>query len=258
MLEHKGIDYRRVNFPPGPHRVLVRLIGFPGDRVPAVKFDDGRRRSGHARAAARTRRAGARAAPGARGPACARGRALGRRRAPAVGSAHGGLHRLTQSRRARRSRRRRQARALLTPYERPRRTVVARWCWWPSGVTKEQLRDDRERTGEILDQVDAWIAEGVLNGEQLRSPDLRGRLEPRAGRIHSGATARAAAPAPDGADRAGVQPQGRSTRSSVSLRPSSVSASTRRRNGPRLWIRLRGTLPLSNVGRPRGCEPWEC
>jgi len=46
MLEHKGIDFRRVNFPPGPHRVLVRLMGFRGDRVPAVKFDDGRRAQG--------------------------------------------------------------------------------------------------------------------------------------------------------------------------------------------------------------------
>ena len=46
MLEHKGIEYRRVNFPPGPHRVIVRLIGFPGDRVPAVKFEDGRRAQG--------------------------------------------------------------------------------------------------------------------------------------------------------------------------------------------------------------------
>jgi hypothetical protein len=24
MLEHKGIDFRRVNFPPGAHRVIVR------------------------------------------------------------------------------------------------------------------------------------------------------------------------------------------------------------------------------------------
>ena len=43
MLEHKGIAFRRVNFPPGPHRVLVRVLGFPGDRVPAVKFEDGRK-----------------------------------------------------------------------------------------------------------------------------------------------------------------------------------------------------------------------
>jgi glutathione S-transferase len=39
-------------------------------------------------------------------------------------------------------------------------------------ANKEQLRQDRERTGEILDQVDAWIADGVLNGDELRSPDL--------------------------------------------------------------------------------------
>jgi glutathione S-transferase len=46
MLEHKGIAFRRKNFPAGPHRVLVRLAGFKGDRVPAVKFDDGRRAQG--------------------------------------------------------------------------------------------------------------------------------------------------------------------------------------------------------------------
>ena len=46
MLEHKGIDFRRVNFPPGAHRVIVGLMGFRGDRVPAVKFDDGRRAQG--------------------------------------------------------------------------------------------------------------------------------------------------------------------------------------------------------------------
>jgi glutathione S-transferase len=30
MLEHKGIPYRRVNFPPGLHSMAVRLRGFPG------------------------------------------------------------------------------------------------------------------------------------------------------------------------------------------------------------------------------------
>ena len=35
-----------MNFPPGPHRVLVRVMGFKGDRVPAVKFEDGRRAQG--------------------------------------------------------------------------------------------------------------------------------------------------------------------------------------------------------------------
>jgi hypothetical protein len=60
---------------------------------------------------------------------------------------------------------------LLTRHERPRRTV-ARAVLMAFRVTKEQLRDDRERTGEILDKVDGWVAEGVLNGDELRSPDL--------------------------------------------------------------------------------------
>src|ERR1044072_4557746 len=30
MLEHKGIPYRRKNFPPGLHSMMVRLRGFPG------------------------------------------------------------------------------------------------------------------------------------------------------------------------------------------------------------------------------------
>ena len=171
MLEHKGIDFRRVNFPPGPHRLLVRLIGFPGDRVPAVKFDDGRRAQGtrelprvldqllpeprlvpdDPRALEAERWADdvlqqwARrmvASAGARDPDALAGR-----------GADGRLG------------------VLLTRHERPRRTV-ARAVLMAFRVTKEQLRDDRERTGEILDKVDGWVAEGVLNGDELRSPDL--------------------------------------------------------------------------------------
>ena len=171
MLEHKGVDFRRVNFPPGPHRLLVRLIGFPGYRVPAVKFDDGRRAQGtrelprvldelvpeprlvpdDPRALEAERWADdvlqqwARrmvASAGARDPDALAGR-----------GADGRLG------------------VLLTRHERPRRTV-ARAVLMAFRVTKEQLRDDRERTGEILDKVDGWVAEGVLNGDELRSPDL--------------------------------------------------------------------------------------
>ena len=171
MLEHKGIEFRRVNFPPGPHRVLVRMYGFPGDRVPAVKFDDGRRAQGtrelprvldelvpeprlvsdDPRAIEAERWADdvlqqwARrmvSSTGARDPDALAGRGAGGRLGP-----------------------------LLTPYERPRR-FVARMVLVAFRVTKEQQHDDRERTGEILDQVDAWIADGVLNGEQLHSADF--------------------------------------------------------------------------------------
>jgi len=46
MLELKQIPFRRVNLVPGFHRVYVRLRGFPGDRVPAVRFADGSRAQG--------------------------------------------------------------------------------------------------------------------------------------------------------------------------------------------------------------------
>ena len=41
------------------------------------------------------------------------------------------------------------------------------------GVTPRRRREDLRLTGEILDRVDAWIAEGVLNGEQLNCADFQ-------------------------------------------------------------------------------------
>jgi len=171
MLEHKGMPFRRVNFPPGPHRLLVRVMGFKGDRVPAVKFADGRRAQGtrelprvldelmpeprlvpddpralHAEAWAdevlqqwaRRMVAGA----GSRDPDALAGRGAGGR-----------------------------LDALLTRHERPRR-LVARAVLTAFRVTKEQQQDDLERTPQLLDRVDAWIEEGVLNGRELRSADF--------------------------------------------------------------------------------------
>jgi glutathione S-transferase len=39
MLEYKGIEYERVDLPPVVSRVLMRLAGFQGNRVPALKID---------------------------------------------------------------------------------------------------------------------------------------------------------------------------------------------------------------------------
>jgi glutathione S-transferase len=171
MLEHKGIPFRRVNFPPGPHRVLVRVLGFPGDRVPAVKFEGGRRAQGtrelprvldelvpeprlvpdDPRAlqaevwADEVLQQWARrmvASAGARNPDALSGRGADGRLGVLLARNDVG--------------RRVTAGAVL---------VVFR-------AYKRQQRDDRERTGEILDRVDAWIDDGVLNGEQLRSSDF--------------------------------------------------------------------------------------
>jgi len=39
MLEHKGIEYETHTFPTGLHPFAVRLRGFPGQTVPALKLD---------------------------------------------------------------------------------------------------------------------------------------------------------------------------------------------------------------------------
>jgi glutathione S-transferase len=171
MLEYKGIPFRRMNFPPGPHRLLVRVMGFKGDRVPAVTFADGRRAQG-------TRelpRVLDELVPEPRlvpdDPRALEAEAWAddvlqqwaRRMVASTGAAdpdalagRGADGRLG---------------VLLTRRDAPRR-VVARAVLVAFRASKEQLRDDRERTGEILDTVDAWIEEGVLNGEELRSPDF--------------------------------------------------------------------------------------
>ena len=171
MLEHKGIPFRRVNFPPGPHRVLVRVVGFKGDRVPAVKFEDGRRAQGtrelprvldelvpeprlvpdDPRALEAEAWADDVLQQWARRMVASAGT-----RDPDALSGRGADGRLG---------------ALLTSNDRSRR-VVARAVLVVFRASKEQRRDDVERTGEILDRVDAWIEEGVLNGGELRSPDF--------------------------------------------------------------------------------------
>ncbi len=171
MLGHKGVEVRRVNFPPGLHRAIVRVIGFPGDRVPAVKFENGRRAQG-------TRElprvldqlvAGPPLVP--EDPRALEAEAWAddvlqqwaRRMVASAGvrdpdalAGRGADGRLG---------------VLLTPHDFMRRTV-ARGVLTAFRVTKEQERDDRARTGEILDRVDAWIEDGVLNGEELTSPDF--------------------------------------------------------------------------------------
>ena len=42
MLERKGIEHRVVNLPPGTHAAALRLVGFRGGTVPALRIDDRR------------------------------------------------------------------------------------------------------------------------------------------------------------------------------------------------------------------------
>jgi glutathione S-transferase len=172
MLRHKGIAFRRRDLVPGFHRVYVRLIGFPGDRVPAVRFADGRRAQG-TRPLARALdevRPEPRLAPA--DPRVDEAERWGddvlqqwaRRmvvwagiHAPPLLHARGGEGRLGPLLARREGARRAIARAVKLAYR----------------MTADQLRDDERRTGELLDHVDGLIAEGVLNGEQLNCADFQ-------------------------------------------------------------------------------------
>jgi glutathione S-transferase len=39
MLDRKGISYRRIDLVPGAHRLLLRVAGYPGITVPALRLD---------------------------------------------------------------------------------------------------------------------------------------------------------------------------------------------------------------------------
>lgn len=173
MLEHKRIEYRRRNFPPGLHRVMVRvLLRFPGDRVPAVRFADGSRGQG-TQSLARVLDEKVReprlvpddprveeaerwgndvlqewarrmvASAGARNPDLLAGR--------------GGEGRMGW---------------LLNKRE-FNRGITCRVVLRAVGATRERLEEDETLVDEMLDTVDAYIAEGVLNGPQLNCADFQ-------------------------------------------------------------------------------------
>jgi glutathione S-transferase len=172
MLDHKGIPFRRVNLVPGFHRVYVRLRGFPGDRVPAVRFADGSRAQG-TRPLARAldaQRPEPRLVPD--DPRVEEAERWGddvlqqwaRRmlvdagtRDPDLLHQRGGAGRLGP---------------LLTRHERPRRHMT-RLVRVAFRMTREQLREDQGRVGEMFDRVDALIADGVLNGDRLNCADFQ-------------------------------------------------------------------------------------
>jgi glutathione S-transferase len=172
MLEHKAIPFRHVSLVPGLHRVYVRLRGFPGDRVPAVRFADGSLAQG-TRPLARALdaiRAEPRLVPD--DPRVQEAERWGdevlqqwaRRmvveagiRDPNLLHERGGAGRLGH---------------LLTRRDRSRRHM-ARAVKMAFRMTPQQLREDQTLVDEMLDRVDAPIAEGVLNGEQLNCADFQ-------------------------------------------------------------------------------------
>jgi glutathione S-transferase len=173
MLEHKGIPYKRVDFFPIVHRPVVRMLGFPGNRVPAMKID-GRRIQGSAQIA----------------------RELDRiRPEPPLFPADPAKRSAVE-----------EAESWGDEFQQIPRTVI----WWaikrdpdsqrgfledarlglPPGLLVKtsapvvwgarRLNDSYDPTvermlaslPESLDRIDRWIADGVLNGDELNAADF--------------------------------------------------------------------------------------
>ena len=175
MLEHKGIPHRRVVLKPGFHAPAVRVLGFPGPTVPAVKIGDervqGTRQIARAldelkpelpllpadperlRAVEEAERFGEEELQ----PAARRLVARAGRSDLAALRDHAGSGRLG---------------LLLNPTPRGRR-MTFRLLVGRIGASEERYRLDREALPGWLDRIDAWIAEGVLHGRELNAADLQ-------------------------------------------------------------------------------------
>ena len=172
LLRQKRLPYRRVNLPAVFSRALVLLLGFRGHHVPAVWFEDGRR-------AQRTRplaRALDELKPEPRlvpdDPRVVEAERWGdevlqqwsRRMLAASGARDPGLlHRRGEDGRMG---------PLLAGGER-RRQMILKTVRRAFRVSRERHHDDARRVPEMLDHVDALIAEGVLNGERLNCADCQ-------------------------------------------------------------------------------------
>ena len=174
MLEHKGIDYRRVRLPAGPHAFILLALGFETMRVPALKID-GRRIQGTrwiARAldelvperplfpADPERR---RAVEDAERWGEELQNATRRIFYCASRRDHAAYRSVTT---AGRSAPRRLISRITTP-------LVIRLATGAHQATENAGCEDLALLPEHLDQIDAWIADGLLNGPELNAADFQ-------------------------------------------------------------------------------------
>lgn len=174
MLEHKGIEYDFVKLPPAAHAVILLLRGFPTMGAPALKID-GRKVQGTRwiaraldelhpekplfpadpaarRAVQKAERWGEELQNAVRRIFYCAGRRDRAAFMSVLGSGRGPIGR-TGIR-------------MFAP-------VIMRLATGVHRATDDAGREDIELLPERLDQIDAWIAEGVLNGAELNAADFQ-------------------------------------------------------------------------------------
>jgi glutathione S-transferase len=177
MLEHKGIQFERIDLPPVISRLLVkRLYRFPGDRVPAIKFD-GRRVQGSREISRELDRLKPDPPLFPSDPE--------RRRAVEEAERWGDdvLQQLPRTISWWAFKRHKEDQATFIQGTRllglPPRAAVAisppiiRVAMRLNQASDETVRDTLAAIPAALESIDAWIAEGVLGGEQPNAADFQ-------------------------------------------------------------------------------------
>jgi glutathione S-transferase len=173
MLEHKGIEYRRIDFAPPLHRGLLRAVGFRGRTVPALRID-GRRIQG-SREISRALdeiRSDPRLFPADRREAVERVEAWGDEQLQPI------PRRLAW---AALKRDRSTIRTYLEGARLGLPTGVAAATSAPlvhlsarlNSATDDAVRADLASLPRMIDEVDGWIGEGVLGGPERNAADFQ-------------------------------------------------------------------------------------
>jgi glutathione S-transferase len=175
MLEHKRIEHRVVNMPPGTQMVPLRLLGFRGKTVPALMID-GERVQGSLRVARVLEERVPDPPLFPRDPAAR----------AAVEEAEAWGERVLQAvvRRTVRNaamRDRRVGEWAMRSARLPAPRLLAALCapyirWFAvsySGASDEAARADLAGLEELLDHADSLIASGVVGGERLNGADCQ-------------------------------------------------------------------------------------
>ncbi|MEA2372889.1 MAG: glutathione S-transferase [Solirubrobacteraceae bacterium] len=174
MLEHKGIDYKEIKLMPGAHAFIMLGLGFETMSVPAIKFD-GRRVQGTRWIARYLDEIVPDRPLFPADPA---------RRREIQDAERWGEEFQNATRRIFYFAARLDKNA-FTSFMTPRRSLpmrialrigrplIVRLATGAHRASDDAAREDLELLGERLDQIDAWIAQGLLDGPELNAADFQ-------------------------------------------------------------------------------------
>ena len=175
MLEHKGIDFKRVDLVTAMHRPSLKLLGFPRKTVPALKAGD--RKVQGTREISRALDEIKPDPPLLPSPAVEEAERWGDEELQPVPRrlAWWALLHLSGKERTEAARRSLQGYRVGLPIGVAARTVlpIAKMSAGYNNSTDDAIRADLAGLPEKIDRVDALLAEGVIGGEELNAADFQ-------------------------------------------------------------------------------------